>query len=147
LGEKSMVEKVNVAVFGADLQITPVKQYEVDESGSKIRINPKGGKGHFMPAFTNTSYLDFPTFKKYLFFGKRSYRRIYFVRKMSDACVDFFTPFVPLPDIKQVMDAAGSEIVKNFGKENTDTPWYVWPILIFSLLSFLLILVTSGVLR
>ena len=142
-----MVEKVNVAIFGADLQITPVKQYEVDESGSKIRINPKGGKGHFMPAFTNTSYLDFPTFKKYLFFGKRSYKRVYFVRKMASACVDFVTPFVPLPDIKQVMDAAESEIVKNFGKEETGTPWYVWPILIFSVLSFLLILTTSGVLR
>jgi len=142
-----MVEKVNVAVFGVDLQITPVRQYEVDESGSKIRVNPKGGKGHFMPAFTNTSYLDFPTFKKYLFFGKRSYRRIYFVRKMASACVDFVTPHIPLPDIKQVMDAAESKIIQNFGKEDTGTPWYVWPILIFSVLSFLLILTTSGVLR
>jgi len=142
-----MVEKVNVAIFGADLQLSPVKQYEVDESGSKIRIQPKGGKGHFMPAFTNTSYLDFPTFKKYLFFGKRSYRRIYIVRKMATACVDFHTPFVPLPDIKQVMDAAESEIVKNFGKEETGTPWYVWPIL--GILAFLLIiaLTTSGILR
>ena len=142
-----MVEKVNVAIFGADLQISPVKQYEVDESGSKIRINPKGGKGHFMPAFTNTSYLDFPTSKKYLLFGKRSYRRIYFVRKMAKSCVDFHTPFVPLPDIKQVMDAAESEIVKNFGKENNDTPWYVWPILAITVLSFLILLTTSGVLR
>jgi len=126
---KKMVEKVNVAVFGADLQINPVKQYEVDESGSKIRINPKGGKGHFMPAFTNTSYLDFPAFKKFFFFGKRNYKRIYFVRKMASSCIDFFTSFVPLPDIKQVMNAAESEIVKNFGKEETGTPWYVYIIL------------------
>jgi len=142
-----MVEKVNVTIFGADLQASIIKQYEVDDTGSKIRINPKGGKGHFMPAFTNTSYLDLPSFKKYLFFGSRTYKRVYFVRKMASACVDFFTPFVPLPDMKQIMDAAESEIVKNFGKENNDTPWYVWPILIFSGLGFLLILATSGVLR
>ena len=66
---------------------------------------------------------------------------------MASACVDFITPYVALPDIKQVMDAAESEIVKNFGKENNDTPWYVWPILIFTILSFLLILTTSGALR
>jgi hypothetical protein len=142
-----MVEKVNVAIFGSDLQVTKIKKYEVDESGSKIRINPKGGKGHFMPAFTNSSYLDFPTFKKYILFGDRQYKRVYVVRKMASACVDFFTPFVPMPDPKQVMEAANSPLIKNFGREETGTPWYVWPILIFSLLSFLLILGTSGVLR
>jgi len=142
-----MVEKVNVIIFGADLQASMPKKYEVDDTGSKIRINPKGGKGHFMPALTNTSYLDIPTIKKYLFFGPRNYKRIYFVRKMASACVDFFTPFVPLPDMKQVMDAAESKIVKNFGKDNNDTPWYVWPILLFSILSFFLLLIISGVLR
>ena len=142
-----MVEKVNVAIFGSDLKVAPIKTYEVNESGSQIRINPKGGKGHFMPAFTNSSYLDIPTFKKYLLFGAMKYKRIYFVRKMADACVDFFTPFVPIPDPKQVMEAANSVLIKNFGREETGTPWYVWPILIFSLLSFLVLLGTSGVLR
>jgi len=140
-----MVEKVNTAIFGADLKVAPIKKYEIDESGSKIRINPKGGKGHFMPSFTNSSYLDMPKMKRYLFFGDRKYKRIYFVRKLASACVDFNTPFVPMPDQKQVMDAANSALIKNFGSDETGTPWYVWPILIFSLLSFFLLLRITGV--
>jgi len=142
-----MVEKVNVAIFGADYQVVPIKKYEVDESGSKIRINPKGGKGHFMPSFTNTSYLDIPTYPKYLFFGPMKYRRTYFVRKMASACVDFFTPFVPLPDVQQVMNAADSELIRNFGKEEKSIPWQTWAAFIFSLLTFILMLNLSGVIR
>ena len=118
---KSMVEKVRVAVFDANLK-AQIKKYEISESGSQISIKSGGGKAHFMPSFNNSSYLDI---KKPWFLGG-GHNRIFFVRKMASACVDFQTPHVPMPDPKQLEEATESGLVKNFGKEDKDIPWYIW---------------------
>lgn len=115
-------KKVKVVIFGRNLQ-TEVGKYEVSSKASKIKIR-KGGKRNFNPSFTETSHLMMP-----LPFGRKE--QVYFVRNGSTECVDFKTkdPEIKGADQSQVLEAAEAEIIRNFGKESKDTPWYVYVML------------------
>ena len=133
------MSKLNVAIFDNN-QRCKVGKYEVTSTGSKIDIK-QGGKEHFKPYFDSESYLEFP-YRALSSPWKISYKRMYFVRKLAKKCVNFgLDPIeVPLPDPQQVIDAANSELIKNFGKETKDTPWVLWAILginLFILLSYM----------
>lgn len=136
-----MVEKVKVAIFDRNLR-AEIRKYELTDDGSKIRIL-KGGKAHFYPEFNESSYLDI---KRPRFLGG-GYNRIYFVRRHASKCVDFKTEETGGIDPKQILDATSNELVKNFGKDTNAMNWYHWAVLIFSFLSFLLLLSISGVIR
>ncbi len=115
-----MTQKVRVAIFDGNLR-AEIKKYELTDDGNQIRIL-KGGKKHFYPDFNESSYLDIK--KRRLLGG--GYTRIYFVRRNASKCVDFKTESVGSVDPKQVIDAASSELIKNFGKEEKGVPWYIW---------------------
>ena len=112
-------KKVKVAVFGRDL-VVHVGKYEVSSKASKIKIRT-GGKRNFNPSFTETSHLMMPKG-----FGRKE--RVYFVRNGATACIDFKTkdPEIKGADQSQVVEAAEAELIRNFGKEAKDTPWFAY---------------------
>ena len=126
-------KKVKTAVFGRNL-VADVRQYEVSSKDSKIKIR-KGGKRNFNPSFTETSHLMMPKG-----FGRRE--PVYFVRNGATACIDFKTedPEIKGADQSQVIEAAEAEIIRNFGKESKDTPWYVYVMLGMLFLNLLILI-------
>jgi len=138
--------KVRTAVFGNDLRVE-LKNFEISGNGNRISIVPEGA-GYFMPEIGPTTFLDWPIRKKYLLFGAPVYKRIYFTIKKGSKCVDFLTGVVYGPDEEALKQSNANLLVTKIGKDaNQGTPWYVWIILIPSLLSFLMLLQMSGVLR
>lgn len=115
-------KKVKVVIFGRHLQVE-VGKYELSSKESKIKIRT-GGKRNFNPSFNETSHLVYPKL-----FGRSE--RVYFVRNGAEACIDFKSkhPEIKGPDQQQVVEAAEAEIIRNFGKESKDTPWYVYVML------------------
>jgi hypothetical protein len=145
---KDMEEKVKTAIFGKDLRVE-LKDYPLSKSGNKIDI-VDSGEGYFMPEIGPTNFLDWPSFKRYLFFGPRTYKRIFFALKKASRCVDFGKDesIVYGPDQEQLKKSNLNLLVTKVGKDvNQGTPWYIWIILIFSMLSFFLLLSISGVIR
>lgn len=136
-----MTRKVNVGLFDKDLKVE-IKKYPLNSDGTKIEI-VSGGEGHFMPAIDNESFLEFPSWKKYILFGERSYKRIYLAMKWSRKCVNFHTPEVVGPDPKEVIKAARAEIIKNYGNRKLELPWYLT---VFLLLNFFLTIIIAHVL-
>lgn len=116
-----MARKVKLAIFDIDLRAS-VKKYPVSDSGDRIKV-VKGGEGHFMPKFDNTSFIEFP--KKFLFLNI-GYEKVYFARKASKKCVDFNTESVAGPDPELVKEAAGATMLKDLGKEKQDTSMIQW---------------------
>ena len=141
-----MADTVKTAVFGNDLRVE-LKNYEISKNGNKINIT-KGGEGYFMPEIGPTTFLDWPIRKKYLLFGAPVYKRVYFTIKKGSRCVDFLTGVVYGPDEEALKKSNLNLLATRIGKDTDQgTPWYVWVILIPSLLSFLMLLQMSGVLR
>ena len=140
--------KVKTAIFGKDLRVE-LKNYELSKSGNKINI-VSGGEGYFMPEIGPTNFLDWPSYKRYLLFGPRTYKRIFFSLNKAKKCVDFGTDngVIYGPDQEQLKKSNLNLLATKIGKDaNEGTPWYMWAILAFSFLSFLLLLNVSGVLR
>ena len=100
-----MADKVITAVFGKDLRIQ-LKKRELSASGTKIKIVP-AGEGYFMPEIGPTTFLDWPSRKRYIFFGPRTYKRVFFAQKLASKCVDFGKEdvIVHLPDPEQLKRA------------------------------------------
>lgn len=142
-----MANKVKTAIFGKDLRVE-VKKYKLSDNGDKIDIVSNLEKGYFMPEIGPNSFLDWPKRKKYFLFGTKSYERIYFSVKQGSKCVDFASEKLYGPDRELLKQANMVLLAKKIGSDaKQGTPWYIWPILIFSLLTFFLMLATSGVLR
>ena len=142
-----MADKVEVAIFDEDLKIRKLKKYDVSENGTQIRI-VSGGEGHFMPKFDSTSYLEFPSWKKYLLFGPKSWKRLYFVKNKGKKCVNFHTGEAYGPSPEQLKRANLHLLAEKIGQDaNKGVPWYIWLILLVSLATFMLLLNTSGVIR
>lgn len=140
-----MPEKVEVAVFDEDLKIRKLKKFDVSENGAQIRI-VSGGEGHFMPRFDSSSFLEFPSWKKYLLFGPRSWKRLYFVRNKGEKCVNFKTETTYGPNPEQLKRANLQLLAEKIGADsNKGIPWYSWLTLLFSLVSFILLLKVAGV--
>ena len=151
-------KKVKTAIFGKDHRVK-LKDYELSASGNKISINT-GGEGYFMPEIGPTTFLDWPIRKKYLLFGSDVYTRIFFSLRKGSRCVDFakkitvcdektqLGAIVYGPDEEALKKSNLNLLATKIGKDtNQGIPWYIWAILIPSLISFMLLLQMSGVLR
>ena len=129
-----------------DLRIRTLKSYPLSTNGRQVNVT-SGGENHFMPAITNTSYLEFPSRKRFILFGTRSYKRIYFAINKSKHCIDFKTGPVSGPSTEEMKKALANTMLDQIGKEKQDMNWWNWAVLMFSFLSFLILLATSGVLQ
>lgn len=142
-----MADKVKTAIFGKDLRVK-LKKYPLSENGDKIDVVSDLEKGYFMPAIGPNTFLDWPKRKKYIIRGPRTYERIYFSIRESAKCVDFVTSNIYGPDREKIKQANEVFLAREIGSDrNKGTPWYIWPILIFSFLTFFLVLLTSGALK
>ena len=132
-----MTDKVKTAVFGKDLRVE-FKDYKLTTTGHKISIVPEGA-GYFMPEIGPTTFLDLPLWKKYLLFGPRTYKRVYFIEKKGAKCVDFGEGGkIYGPDIEQLKKANMALLAEKIGQDaNKGTPWYIWAILGFEILILL----------
>jgi len=134
-------EKIKTAIFGQDLRVE-LKKYPLSKAGNKINIIDSG-EGYFMPKIGPTHFLDWPTKKRFLVAGKRRYERIYFSLKLAEECVNFGVDpaIIYGPDVEQKKLANLNFLAQKVGRDSSpSTPWYMWAILIFSLLTFLLML-------
>jgi len=139
-----MGKKVKVAVFGND-NIVAWKNYELNDSGDRISI-VKEGAGYFMPEIDNDSPLYLPSLKKFILFGERTYKRVYFVNNKAKKCYDFKRGVLSMPDLEQIDTSIASTQLNKIGSPVQDTPWQLWAILGSVLLNLLLVLNMSGVL-
>jgi len=151
-------KKVKTAIFGKDQRVK-LKDHELSASGNKISI-VTGGEGYFMPEIGPTTFLDWPIRKKYLLFGPDIYKRIFFALRKGSHCVDFAKRIANYdeetqlgvmiygPDEEALKKSNLNLLATKIGKDtNQGIPWYIWAILIFSFLSFFLLVQMSGVLR
>jgi len=128
--------KVNLAIIDTDLTIRTLKQYPLSSNGRQILVS-SGGTEHFMPSITNTSYLEFPTRKRYLLFGARMYKKIYFSMNKAKKCVDFKSGDVHLPSPEELKKAIAATLLHRIGQDKQETPLVTWLILagvVFSIL-------------
>ena len=142
-----MVENVTLATIDKDLKIRSIKKYPLSSNGRQIKVCD-GGENHFMPIISNTSYLEVPMgAKRFVFFGKKRLKRIYFAMNKAKKCVDFASGDVSMPSPEEMKRAISSTMLGQIGKDKVDLIWWHWAVLIFCFLSFLILLATSGVLR
>lgn len=126
-----MTKKVKLAIFDKDLKARTYKNFPVTDDGAKIQVK-RGGKANFNPEFDNESFIEFP---------KRSLRppwrihwnRVYFAPNGAKKCVNFQTLTVLEPDPSLVLKAAGTEMLRNLGKEKAETPMLTY-IMLFILI-------------
>ena len=138
--------KVKTAIFGNDL-IVKLKDYEISGNGNRISIVPEGA-GYFMPEIGPTTFLDWPTRKRFLLFGRMTYKRVYFSIKKGSRCVDFLTGVVYGPDEEAKKKSNLNLLATKIGKDTDQgTPWYIWAILVSTFLNLFLVLQMSGVFR
>lgn len=109
-----------MAIFDGDLKARTYRNFPVSDDGARIIVR-SGGKRHFAPTFDNDSYIELPR-RRLLAPWTFAWNRIYFVRSGSSACVNFKTEAIPGPDPELVKKAAGSEMLKNIGKEKAEVP-------------------------
>lgn len=139
-------DKVKTAVFGSDLRVT-LKQYPLSKNGNKIDI-VNSGEAYFMPEIGPTSFLDWPSYKRFLLFGTRTYKRIYFTRKKAAKCVDFGNEegIVYGPDEEQIKKANLNILATKIGQDQGITiPWYLTVILIVDTVFLFIIAHVLGV--
>lgn len=135
-----MTDKVITAVFGKDLRIQ-LKKRELSASGTKIKIVP-AGEGYFMPEIGPTTFLDWPSRKRYLFFGARTHKRVFFAQKLASKCVDFGKEDVVIhtPDPEQLKRANAALLAEKIGQDaQKGTPWYIWALILLQLLAIIIL--------
>ncbi len=120
--------KVNLAIIDMDLTIRTLKKYPLSSNGRQIHIS-SGGTEHFMPVISNTSYLEFPTRKRYLLFGARMYKKIYFAMNKAKNCVDFASGDVSIPSPEEMKKAIAALMIGRIGQDKQETPLVQWLIL------------------
>jgi hypothetical protein len=122
--------KVHLAIIDSDLKIRSIKRYPLSANGRQITVI-SGGEGHFMPLITNTSYLDFPSWKRFYLFGVRTHKRIYFAMNKAKKCVDFESGDVSLPSPEELKKAIGATMLGKLGKPEASFPlWMIYIILL-----------------
>lgn len=120
--------KVTLAIIDMDLTIRTLKKYPLSSNGRQIHIS-SGGTEHFMPVISNTSYLEFPTRKRYLLFGARMYKKIYFAMNKAKNCVDFASGDVSIPSPEEMKKAIAALMIGRIGQDKQETPLVQWLIL------------------
>jgi len=138
--------KVNLAIVDTDLKVRALKRYPLSSNGRQIEV-VNGGEGHFMPIITNTSYIEFPSWKRYYLFGERTHRRIYFAMNKAKKCIDFASGEVSLPSPEEMKRALGATMLGQIGKDKQEVTWRDWAILLLSFFTFIIVLNMSGLLR
>ena len=123
-----MTKKVKLAIMDKDLRVRTFKNFPLSEDGAKIKVK-SGGEGHFMPAIDTDSYIELPS--RSLFPPWRiKWNRIYFVNKGALKCINFKTETVLEPDPNTVLQAAGTTMLMNLGKEKKETDLIIYIILL-----------------
>lgn len=141
-----MTETIKLFIIDKDLRIRESGDYEIGDS-DKVRIK-SGGTENWNPKVTETSFVEKKSWKKYLLFGERGWKREYYVMRKGSKCIDFLTGDVPTPDSEQLKKANLSLLAKEIGSEREKgTPWYIWLTMFFQILVFLLLLSIGGYLR
>lgn len=116
-----MGRKIRVCVFDNDHRVTE-KDYELSEAGDRINI-VAGGAGYFMPEIDNDSFLEFPSWKKFILFGERTYKRKYFVNNRAKKCYNFKTGEISHPDLEGLKRALANDQLGKIGTEKESSPW------------------------
>jgi hypothetical protein len=133
--------KVNLAIIDTDLTIRTLEKYPLSTNGRQIHVI-SGGENHFMPVISSTSYLEFPSRKKYFLFGSRMYKKIYFAMNKAKKCVDFNSGEVGMPSPEQLKVAIAATMLAKIGKEKQDITWISYVTLAITIL---LLLISMGV--
>jgi hypothetical protein len=121
---KQTTKKVKLAVYDKDLKARIYRKFQVTDDGSKIQVK-RGGKANFNPGFDNDSFIEFPK-RRFIPPWAIKWDRVYFVPNLAKKCVNFRTQTVLEPDPSLVLKAAGTEMLKNLGKEKTETPLFTY---------------------
>ena len=123
-----MSKKVKLAIIDKDLRARTFKKFPLSDDGAKIKVK-SGGDGHFMPEIDTDSYIELPS--RSVFPPWRiKWNRFYFVIKGAKKCIDFKTGGVTGPDSSLVLEAAGTTMLMNLGKEKKETEMIVYIILL-----------------
>lgn len=138
--------KLNLATIDLDLKVRDIKRYPLSANGRHIEVC-NGGENHFMPLISNTSYIEFPSWKRYYLFGERTHKRVYFAMNKAKKCIDFQSGEVDIPSVEEMKKALGNTMLGQIGKEKETMIWWHWAVLVFSFFTFLIVVATSGVLR
>jgi len=126
-----MTDKVKVLIFDQDLKVRRQGYFPISKNGAQIEI-VSGGEGHFMPALEKGSYLEIPK-KSLLPPFRTTYERWYFVRNRAKQCVNFETGEVYGIDDDSIIEAANSEIIRNYGRQKQETPFIMYIIILMLL--------------
>ena len=122
-----MTKKVKLAIIDKDLRARIFKNFPLTEDGAKIKV-VESGKGMFKPVIETDSYIELPS--RSLFPPWRiKWNRIYFVNKGAAKCINFKTETVLEPDPSTVIEAAGTLMLMNLGKEKKETDLIMYIIL------------------
>jgi len=109
-----------LAVYDKDLKARVYKNFPVSDDGAKIMVR-KGGRANFNPAIDNESFIEFPK-RSLLRPWVTNWQRVYFAPNGAKKCVNFQTKTILDPDPSLVLKAAGTEMLRNLGKEKIETP-------------------------
>lgn len=123
--------KVKLAVYDKDLKARIYKKFPVTDDGAKIQVK-RGGKANFNPEFDNDSFIEFPK-RSFPRVWRKTWDRVYFAPNAAKKCVNFRTLTVLEPDPSLVLKAAGTEMLRNLGKEKAETPMLTY-IMLFILI-------------
>lgn len=142
-----MTEKIRLFIIDNDLRIRESGDYEIGDS-NKIRLK-SGGTENWNPKIGPLTFVEKPSWKKYLIYGQRGWRREYYVRKKHGMCINFGTnDNDTAPDLEAIDESIASTQLNKIGQpEQKGQPWQLWATFIFSLLSFILILNIAGVIH
>ncbi len=135
-----MARKVKVAIFDNDLKCK-VGKYALSKDGTKIIIK-SGGEANWAPSFDNDSFIEFPKSR----WKGGGYKRIYFVKKKGEKCVNFKSDPATIsgPSEEELKRAIGAVAFGNLGKDDNQPTWISYATLA---ISFIVLLLVSGVLR
>ena len=141
-----MTEKIKLFIIDKDLRVRESGNFEVGDA-DKIKYK-SGGTENWNPQISETTYLEKKGWKQWLLFGERNWIREYYTIRKGEKCIDFKTGDIPTPNPESLKKANLSLLAKDIGKDsNPPTPWQMWAAFIFSLLTFIMMLNMSGVIR
>ena len=143
----NLADKVEVAIYDNDNKIRTLKKFEISENGNQIRI-VSGGEGHFMPKFDTNSPLYFPSWKRYLLLGKRTWKPLYIVKNKASECVNFKTGETHGPNPEEKKKANLNLLATKIGKDNEyKIPWPLYLIIALQFVIIGILANMSGVFR
>lgn len=124
-----MTETIKLFIIDNDRRVREDGKFTVGDSG-KIQYK-RGGSENWNPLIGPTTFIEKKSWKKYLLFGERNWKREYYVLRKGDRCIDFKTEHIPTPNSDELKKANARALANNIGSEReSGVPWYVWANLI-----------------